>query len=156
MHCRKQDSVVSVYARAHLFLGQTLRFLMQHFGHVAEIMVKPGKVQPSCCLDFTEGSKPKSALYTCVCGGEFQGLKAWREHMLARSMLRKRACCRKQTWRARAARGTRSAPARVSTIVGDRLIVACSSSRAQFPSALPFLASARKRPPRRMMAVARR
>ena len=25
----------------HLFLGQTLRFLMQHFGHVAEIMVRP-------------------------------------------------------------------------------------------------------------------
>ena len=25
----------------YLFLGQTLRFLMQHFGHVAEIMVKP-------------------------------------------------------------------------------------------------------------------
>ena len=24
--------------------------------------------------------------------GEFQGLKAWREHMIARSMLRKREC----------------------------------------------------------------
>ena len=26
---------------AYLFLGQTLRFLMQHLGHVAEIIVRP-------------------------------------------------------------------------------------------------------------------
>ena len=51
-----------------------------------------GRVQPTCCLAYSEGEKPKSALYACECGGEFQGLKAWREHMIARSMLRKREC----------------------------------------------------------------
>ena len=38
--------------------------------------------------------KPKSALYSCVCGAEFEGLKAWNEHMTARSLLRKRECPR--------------------------------------------------------------
>ena len=54
-------------------------------------MVK-GKVRPTCCLSYSEGAetKPKSASYTCECGTTFKGLKAWREHMVARSQLRKR------------------------------------------------------------------
>ena len=49
------------------------------------------KVKPTCVLSETEGEKPRTALYTCSCGGQFEGLKAWREHMVARSQLRKRA-----------------------------------------------------------------
>ena len=48
------------------------------------------KVRPTCCLAFSEGEKPKTATYTCECGHNFEGLKAWREHMIARSQLRKR------------------------------------------------------------------
>ena len=51
---------------------------------------RPTRPRPTCCLSFSEGEKPRSALYTCECGGQFEGLKAWREHMVARSMLRKR------------------------------------------------------------------
>jgi len=47
------------------------------------------KVRPTCCLAFSEGEKPKTATYTCECGHNFEGLKAWREHMIARSQLRK-------------------------------------------------------------------
>jgi len=47
------------------------------------------KVKPTCVLSESEGEKPRSALYTCSCGGQFNGLKAWREHMVARSLLHK-------------------------------------------------------------------
>jgi hypothetical protein len=49
------------------------------------------KVTPACHLATSEGEKPKSALYTCSCGEACEGLKAWREHMVQRSQLRKRA-----------------------------------------------------------------
>ena len=48
------------------------------------------RVKASCHLSYSEGEKPRSALYTCSCGGQFDGLKAWRQHMVDRSMLRKR------------------------------------------------------------------
>jgi hypothetical protein len=54
------------------------------------IFIVMPKVAASCHLAYSEGEKPKSALYTCTCGGQFEGLKAWREHMVQRSMLRKR------------------------------------------------------------------
>lgn len=49
------------------------------------------KVKATCSLYESEGEKPKSASYTCTCGSTFEGLKAWREHMVARSQLHKRA-----------------------------------------------------------------
>jgi GR25 family glycosyltransferase involved in LPS biosynthesis len=54
-------------------------------------MVRTFKARPDCCLAETivPEDKPKSAQYSCVCGGTFDGLKAWREHMVQRSMLRK-------------------------------------------------------------------
>jgi hypothetical protein len=49
------------------------------------------KVTPQCQLASTDGfEKPKNAKYTCKCGETFDGLKAWREHMVQRSLLRKR------------------------------------------------------------------
>ena len=54
------------------------------------------KVKPTCVLSESEGEKPRSALYTCSCGGQFNGLKAWREHMVARSLLHK--CKRRRAW----------------------------------------------------------
>ena len=49
------------------------------------------KVTLSCMLASVEGEdKPKSAVYTCTSGATFHGLKAWREHMVLRSALRKR------------------------------------------------------------------
>ena len=50
------------------------------------------KVTKECCLAFSKGEKPKTATYVCKCGTEFDGLKAWREHMTARSLLRKCEC----------------------------------------------------------------
>lgn len=47
------------------------------------------KVTASCVLASSEGENPKSAVYTCSSGASFEGLKAWREHMVARSALRK-------------------------------------------------------------------
>jgi len=48
------------------------------------------KVTLSCMLASVEGEdKPKSAVYTCTSGATFHGLKAWREHMVLRSALRK-------------------------------------------------------------------
>jgi len=47
------------------------------------------KVKATCSLYESEGEKPKSASYTCTCGSTFEGLKAWREHMVARSQLHK-------------------------------------------------------------------
>ena len=64
-------------------------------------MVK-AKVKPTCCLSYSEGAKPRTATYNCECGVSFVGLKAWREHMTARSMLRKRACLPPPTARANA------------------------------------------------------
>ena len=52
-------------------------------------MVKNFRAKPTCCLVESEGERPKSATYYCQCGGTFEGLKAWREHMVARSMCRK-------------------------------------------------------------------
>ena len=52
-------------------------------------MVLP-KVKSTDCLSYTEGANPKTATYVCTSGATFQGLKAWREHMVARSMLKKR------------------------------------------------------------------
>ena len=59
-------------------------------------MPKIIKAKKTCCLAYEpEGfHKPKSALYSCVCGAEFEGLKARNEHMTARSLLRKRECPR--------------------------------------------------------------
>ena len=49
------------------------------------------KVTPQCQLASSDGfEKPKTAKYTCKCGETFDGLKAWREHMVQRSLLRKR------------------------------------------------------------------
>ena len=49
------------------------------------------KVTPQCQLASPDGfEKPKNAKYTCKCGETFDGLKAWREHMVQRSLLRKR------------------------------------------------------------------
>ena len=55
-------------------------------------MPKTIKARKTCCLaSDPEGyHKPKSAIYSCTCGNEFEGLKAWNEHMTARSLLRKR------------------------------------------------------------------
>jgi len=47
------------------------------------------KVRATDCLAYSEGDKPKTAVYTCTSGAAFHGLKAWREHMVARSQLRK-------------------------------------------------------------------
>ena len=41
-------------------------------------MPKTAKARASCCLTLSEGfEKPKTALYTCSCGSQFEGLKAW-------------------------------------------------------------------------------
>ena len=59
-------------------------------------MVKP-KDWKTWKLASSEGANPKTATYTCMSGQTFNGLKAWREHMKARSALRKRTRAPKRT-----------------------------------------------------------